>query len=234
MTPELAEIRQIARRTHEAVVAKIHEPLRPAHKRRPPIEKHLLQLTEALDQLGGLLQPPPKPTGRARRRVAVVRQKKTASAVQTWEPMLALSRDPGQREQEVTGCKMLLLEIVRRAAYDWVLYRTSSRLVQKVLAEQAYTWIFVEAPPHRDWNERIMEGKELTSFSSICLHLDLQPDVVRAYIRRLQPKNVMSVGRPAEYRKHDGYPSESNTLGVSDRLVDHVFEQMAELEEEHT
>jgi hypothetical protein len=105
--------------------------------------------------------------------------------------------------QEINGCKTLLLEVVRRAAYDWVLYRTSTRLVQRTLAEQAYVWLFVEAPGSPEWNEREQEGKHMMSFLSICESLDLDPETVRRHVRRLTPKNVMSVGRPAEYRRRD-------------------------------
>jgi len=230
MKSVLADLRAIARRTGLAVDAKIHEPLRPAYKRRAPIAKHIVVLKEALARLEQLLPQPPKKPPKRRVPKVVVRRHGVQGP---WPEMQPLSRDPGQRDQEVTGCKMLLLEIIRRAAYDWVLYRLSSRLVQKVLAEQAFTWIFVEAPEHRDWNERIMEGKELTSFSSICMHLDLQPEQVRAYVKRLQPRNVMSVGRPAEYRKNEGFPSEAKTLGLSDRSLDRAFAEMADLEEEH-
>jgi hypothetical protein len=112
-------------------------------------------------------------------------------------------RDEGLIIQEINGCKMLLLEIVRRTAFDWVLYRSSRRLVQKVLAEQAYRWLFLENPGTSEWNERCREGKDVTSFVAICLALDLDPDKVRGHIRNLTPKNVTSVGRPAEYRKRD-------------------------------
>lgn len=105
--------------------------------------------------------------------------------------------------QTVNGCKTLLLEIIRRAAYDWVLYRGSRRMVQKVLADQAYRWLFVEMPGTVDWEQRKKDGKFVTSFESICESLDLDPDNVRNHIKRLTPKNVMSVGRPAEYRRRD-------------------------------
>ena len=36
-----------------------------------------------------------------------------------------------------------------------------------------------------------------------CSELDLSAKTVRAYVRRLTVKNVMSVGRPAEYRRRD-------------------------------
>lgn len=213
MRVELVEIRQTNRRTAQAVLAKIHEPLRPANKRRPPLEKQLAILKGALERLARLLpdNAPPAPPP-LKRRVRAERPVKRIARPIHVEPViddfLPLPRDPGQRDQEITGCKTLLLEIIRRAAYDYVLYRTSHRMMHRVLAEQAYTWLFVEGPPHPDWLEREAEGKSLTSFASICEQLDLQPEIVRSYIRRLQPKNVMSVGRPAEYRRREG-PRES-------------------------
>ena len=105
--------------------------------------------------------------------------------------------------QTINGCKTLMLEIIRRAAYDYTLYKSSRRMVQRVLADQAYRWIFMEKPGTVDWQHRQNEGKFVTSFESICESLDLDPDNVRSHIKRLTPKNVMSVGRPAEYRRRD-------------------------------
>jgi hypothetical protein len=113
-------------------------------------------------------------------------------------------------QQTVNGCKALLLEIIRRASYDWVLYRTSRRMMQRVLADQAYKWLFLEGPGTADWEHRRRDGKDVTSFVSICEGLDLDPDIVRKHIKRLTPKNVTSIGRPAEYRRRDVFSSNSN------------------------
>lgn len=112
-------------------------------------------------------------------------------------------REPAIIEQEIRGCKTLLLEVVRRAAYDWVLYRTSTRILHKKLAEDAYTWLFEEAPGHPNWEERAAQGKTITSFTAICSELDIDAKTVREYVRKLTVKNVMSVGRPAEYRRRE-------------------------------
>lgn len=106
-------------------------------------------------------------------------------------------------QQEINGCKALLLEIVRRAAYDWVLYRSSRRLLHKTLAEHAYHWLFVERDGGSEWAERERHGKHITSFVGICEGLGLDVDLVRKHIKRLTPKNVLSVGRPAEYRRRE-------------------------------
>jgi len=110
-------------------------------------------------------------------------------------------------QQEINGCKALLLEIVRRAAYDWVLYRGSHRLLHKTLAEHAYHWMFVERDGGAEWTERGRHGKHITSFVGICEGLGLDVDLVRKHIKRLTPKNVLSVGRPAEYRRREVFSS---------------------------
>jgi hypothetical protein len=115
-------------------------------------------------------------------------------------------RDHALVQQEILGSKTLLLELVRRAAFDWVLYRGSRRLVQKLLADGAYRWLFLEHPGTADWNERQREGKAGTAFEEICDALDLDADDVRAHIKRLTPKNVMGVGRPSEYRRRPTLP----------------------------
>lgn len=107
--------------------------------------------------------------------------------------------DPlGERMREAEGARALLLEIVRRAAYDWVLYRSSTRIDQKILAEDAYTWLFVEDEDHAHWKVRRDDGKLITGFVAICDALDLDVSRVRKYIRALTPNRVMSSGRPPE------------------------------------
>jgi hypothetical protein len=126
--------------------------------------------------------------------------------------------------QEVNGCKALLLEVVRRAAYDWVLYKLSHRMQHKKLAEDAYYWLFVEEPGHPRWIERTLGQKSITSFLSICEALDLDPDAVRHHIRRLTVKNVMSVGRPAEYRRTEWREEERFLASGLASVLDH-FDQ---------
>lgn len=105
------------------------------------------------------------------------------------------------RLREAEGAKSLLLEIVRRAAYDWVLYKDSVRPEQKALAEEAFSWLFLEEG-HPDFVLRKKERKEFTSFLSICDALDMDAHRVRSYICRLTPNRVVpgrqpSRGRPA-------------------------------------
>jgi hypothetical protein len=124
---------------------------------------------------------------------------------------------------EASACRALLLEIVRRAAFDWVLYRSSSKLINKQLAESAFHWLFVEEPDSATWSMRCKNGKSITGFVSICELLDLDPDKVRDRIRLLTKKEIMNAGRPAERRKHKNVSEDalhSEDLRVFDVDVD--------------
>ena len=99
--------------------------------------------------------------------------------------------------REAEGAKMLLLEIIRRAAFDWVLYRDSKRPEQKALAEEAVHWLFVEEGGD-DAELRRRERKEFTSFLSICDALDMDTHRVRDYVTRLSPSRVGSSRHPTE------------------------------------
>ncbi len=140
-------------------------------------------------------------------------------------------RDQALTQQTVSGCKALLLEIIRRAAYDWVLYRESIRLHLKKLAEEAYTWLFEERVGHPYWIERVAQRKDITSFLAICELLDLDPTMVRRHIRLLTTKHVMNVGRPAEYRRLNHNRLEEATVSTAD-IEEPQFESFESLEEE--
>ena len=113
--------------------------------------------------------------------------------------------DPvGEKLSGGNGARALLVEILRRAAYDWVLYRDSTRLEHQQLAADAHFWLFEEKDDHPSWDTRIDEGKQLTAFHSICEELDLDPDVVRDAVRNLTFKRVVASGRPPTRTKHRG------------------------------
>ena len=99
------------------------------------------------------------------------------------------------------NCRVLLLEIVRRAAYDWVLYRNSRRLENRKLANDAYVWLFVEAPGHPHWKQRKADGYEAFSFISICELLGLDLDEVRARLRTITARDIQTLGRPPTRRR---------------------------------
>lgn len=96
--------------------------------------------------------------------------------------------------------RTLLTDVIRRAAHDWVLYRTSSRMDQRELAYDARVWLFEEDEKHPWARIRKREGRELTSFLSICEIIDVDPDFAREQIRKLTVRDVKMAGRPAERR----------------------------------
>ena len=232
MRAELFAIEQLARSSGEAVSTRMCAPLGPPLALASDLGAHALLLKGALEKLRSLMPQPPPIRRRARPRRPARPPVQMVALQRSYDDVI-LPTDPGQLAQEISGCKTLLLEIIRRAAYDWVLYRTSHKMVNRVLADSAYTWIFVEDADHPDSMERKLEGKDLTSFESICMHLDLEPRIVRSYIQKLQPKNVMSIGRPAEYRRADGGAPEAMNLAVSSYLVEDAFAQLATFEEDH-
>lgn len=101
-----------------------------------------------------------------------------------------------QNVQDAIGARTLLQEVMKRATYDWVLYRNSTKLEQKALADDAYTWLFQEEPGHHYANVRKSEGKSLTSFLSICDVFDVDPEVLRRKFKLLTIERVLSFGRP--------------------------------------
>lgn len=133
--------------------------------------------------------------------VTIVKSPAVAELAPVVRAVRQARRPHAEIQQEIVGSKSLLLEIIRRAAYDWVLYRSSRRLLHKKLAEESFIWLFKEEPGHPDWDERATNGKQMTSFVGICSALDLDVDTLRGHIRRMTAKNVTSVGRPAEYRR---------------------------------
>lgn len=104
----------------------------------------------------------------------------------------------GDRLREASGAENLLLEIVRRAAFDWVLYRESPRPDRRQLADDAYIWLFEEDEDHPHWAIRQAEGKSLTSLLSICEALGIRVPVVRAYVKNLTVDKILSTGRQPE------------------------------------
>lgn len=105
------------------------------------------------------------------------------------------------QQAEAGSCRALLLEVIRRASFDWVLYRSSSKLAARQLAESAYHWLFVEDETTKQWQMRDRNGKGMLSFLAICDTMDLDPENVRRRVRTLTSKDIMGAGRPAEHRK---------------------------------
>lgn len=101
---------------------------------------------------------------------------------------------------EASKCRALLLEVIRRSAHDWVLYRNTRR-PERAFALDAYVWLFEEEPGHPNWELRQREGEPLMAFLTICELLDLDPDTVRRRVREMTIRDIMTAGRPAERRR---------------------------------
>ncbi len=127
--------------------------------------------------------------------------------VSAWDPDTIVYET--DQQTEAASCRALLLEVIRRASYDWVLYRTSSKLQSKQLAESAFHWLFVEDEKSKQWTQRSRNGKGMMSFLTICETLDLEPKNVRRHVRELTSKKIMGAGRPAEHRKKPKNSDES-------------------------
>jgi hypothetical protein len=116
--------------------------------------------------------------------------------------------DSDQLVQDAVGARTLLVEVMKRAAYDWVLYRSSTRLPQKKLAEDAYIWLFLEQEGHLHWRQRQDSEKQVTSFLAICEVFDLDPEDMRRRFRTLTPSRVLSFGRPPSKTRDEGHGTE--------------------------
>jgi len=115
-------------------------------------------------------------------------------------PPASSAWEPGS-VRDVNRCKALLLEILRRAAHDWVLYRTHRKMGNRELAEDAYTWLFEEDEEHPRWRQRVANETTFTSFLSICECLDLDPGQVRDRVKQMDVRSIIASGRPAETRR---------------------------------
>lgn len=143
--------------------------------------------------------------------------------VSEWDPDERPYSLDSDLQAESGNCRALLLEIVRRAAFDWVLYRTHSKLQQRLLADNAHHWLFQETPESPIGHQRHAAGKVLTGFIAICEAVGVDPDVVRARIRMLTERDIMGAGRPAEKRKRKASSDDmlqSDDLAVFDVNVD--------------
>lgn len=144
-------------------------------------------------------------------------------------PVVAVepSRGVDVRDSDLTrhtaACKALFLEIIRRAAYDYVLYRGSRSFENRMLADDAYLWLFVEDEQHARARTRREEGTEDCAFLSVCALLDLDPEKVRARVRAMTPRDVLMVGRLPLHRRvpRDEDADEPNVTSISDVLYAH-------------
>jgi len=99
-------------------------------------------------------------------------------------------------DHHIMGVRMLWVEMIRRAAFDWVLYRNSRKLTKRALAHDAFIWLFTEKPGDERWQERVRnDGSAVSSFFGICDALGLNPARVRHGIRGLTPTRIRSLGK---------------------------------------
>lgn len=91
--------------------------------------------------------------------------------------------------QEGEGERLMLASIIRRAAFDIVLYRNSPRLVDRLVGVQAYQWMFREDPDQQHPRDRF------TSFLNICEILDQDPEWIRSQTLRLKKTDVKKYDR---------------------------------------
>ena len=82
-----------------------------------------------------VVKPPPK----------VESKEESTEERSAWEP---------SSPYEGSRCKALLLEVLRRAAHDWVLYRGHSEITKRECAQDAFTWLFKEDEDHTSWKQR--------------------------------------------------------------------------------
>ncbi len=103
------------------------------------------------------------------------------------------------------GVRTLWIEVIRRAAFDWVLYKNSQKMARRQLAQGAFVWLFVEDRDHPNWHERVAEdGCALSSFVGICEALEFDPEALRDGIRRLTPTKIKTLGKlPMRRAKSD-------------------------------
>jgi hypothetical protein len=136
-----------------------------------------------------------------------------------WDP------DPASSRIESSRCRALLLEIVKRASHDYILYRMSRKMDKRQLAEDAYIWLFEEDERHARARERRTSGRTLTSFLTICELLDLDPESVRRAVRQTDIRSIVNAGRPAEHRRRRD-EQEAPSVPDSHQLVDFGLDEL--------
>jgi hypothetical protein len=89
----------------------------------------------------------------------------------------------GPSTHEGENERLLLASIIRRAAFDIVLYRNAPRLVDRLIGVSAYHWMFKE------------ESNHFTAFLSICEILDQDPNWIRRQTLKLKKTDVKKYDR---------------------------------------
>lgn len=114
-------------------------------------------------------------------------------------------------DDRYAGVRALWIKVIIRAVFDWVAYRDSSRLIQRKLADSAYTWLF---KPSDLFN----------SFENVCHMLDIDPERVRRWA------NTMSKDQVAKIEHLERYPSAGRDVGPA--LLSMVDDMLTEVEDD--
>lgn len=109
-------------------------------------------------------------------------------------------------ESQSIAYRGLLAGVLRRAIFDWVLYRDHPSIMRRRIAGEAYIWLFIEGPGYPTWRRRLKEHLELLSFISICESLSLSKEQVRRVAEQVSKGDIRRLGRPPTNRTggHDG------------------------------
>lgn len=200
-----------------------------------PLNDETKGFQKAFEQLYELYQVPRHPAVPApARRDAGARQRRAEGGDEGLDDDFELEPSAWDPEPlyEASRCQALLMEIIRRATHDWVLYRNHRRIDRRALASQAYTWLFEEEPGHPAWKDREralfrveddesgesaveVGSRRLTSFLSICEACNLDPEAVRERAREMTVESIMHSGRRIERRR----PKNTDSLSIDTHSV---------------
>lgn len=78
------------------------------------------------------------------------------------------------------GYRALWMKVIIRAAFDWVSYRDSDKLDKLKDAESGHNWIYGK-------------GCLFNSFENICHMIDLPPEKIRAWAKKLTKDQVNKI-----------------------------------------
>lgn len=92
----------------------------------------------------------------------------------------ALPYSSSRLDDRYSGIRILWLKVIVRAIFDWITYRDSNRLMQKKLADNAYSWLFEQSV--------LFNG-----FESICINLGINPMRVRERARCMTREDVAKI-----------------------------------------
>lgn len=84
-------------------------------------------------------------------------------------------------EPEAHAEKLLMANVLRRAAYDHVLYKRTRKLRDKLTWKDAYIWLFDPSPEEDDY---------LMSCNNICRMLDRDIEEIRVSARKMKRQDI--------------------------------------------